>query len=82
MNKSVLLSVGDIYHLGFGKDKISYTGMPNENVYSLVRMRWEFFYRGYSWTQFYPITKREINIDGVSIRVENISPDEIRLMIS
>jgi hypothetical protein len=79
--KTVVLTVGDIYHLGFGKDKISYAGMSSEQVYSIVRMRWEFFYRGYSWHQFYPVSKRDINIDGIDIHVENVSSDEIRLNI-
>jgi len=79
--KTAVLTVGNIYHLGFGKDKISYAGMPSEKVYSIVRMRWEFFYRGYSWNQFYPVSKRDINIDGIDIHIEDVSQDEIRLII-
>ena len=48
MNNSVVLSVGDAYHLRLGKDRIVYAGMTNENVFSIVQMKWEFMYRGYS----------------------------------
>ncbi len=34
MNNSVVLSIGDTYHLRFGKDCIVYAGMPSENVFS------------------------------------------------
>jgi len=37
MDNSVLLSVGETYHLKHGKDRIIYAGMPSENVYSIVQ---------------------------------------------
>ena len=43
MNNPVTLSVGDTYHLRFGKDRIVYAGMSSENVFSIVQMKWEFF---------------------------------------
>ena len=81
MDKAVVLSVGDNYKLGFGKDRIVYAGMPSEKVYSIVQMKWEFFYRGYSWNVFYPKEKNSIRIDGVKILVETVTPDEIRLRV-
>ena len=42
MSNSVTLSVGDTYHLRFGKDRIVYAGMSSENVFSIVQMKWEF----------------------------------------
>jgi hypothetical protein len=79
MDRSVVLSVGDKYKLGFGKDRIVYAGMPSEKVFSIVQMKWEFFYRGYSWNLFFPIKQREIRIEGVNILVDYVTPAEIRL---
>ena len=79
MNNSVVLSVGDSYHLRFGKDRIVYAGMPSENVYSIIQMKWEFLYRGYSWNLFFPKGQSTIRIDGVNILVESVTPEEIRL---
>ena len=81
MNNSVVLSVGDTYHLRFGKDRIVYAGMPSDKIFSVVQMKWEFFYRGYSWNLFFPVGQTKIRIDGVNILVENVTPEEIRLRI-
>ncbi|MFC1901338.1 hypothetical protein ACFLX3_00195 [Chloroflexota bacterium] len=81
MNNSFVLSVGDTYHLRLGKDRIVYAGMPNENVFSLVQMKWEFVYRGYSWNLYFPKGQRTIRIDGVNILVESVTPEEIRLQV-
>ena len=81
MENLVVLSVGDTYHLGTGKDRIIYAGMPSEKVYSIVQRKWEFFYRGYAWNLFYPRAQSKIRIDGVNILVENVTPDEIRLRV-
>jgi len=78
---SVVLSVGDIHRLRLGKDRIVYAGMPNENVFSFVQMKWEFLYRGYSWNLFFPREQSKISIDGIDIQVENVTPDEIRLRV-
>lgn len=43
MNSSVVLSIGDTYHLRFGKDRIVYAGMPSDKIFSVVQMKWEFF---------------------------------------
>lgn len=79
MNGSVTLSVGDRYHLGTGKDRIIYAGMPTEGVYSIVEMKWEVFYRGYAWNLFFPLEERRIRIDGVNLTVESVSRTEITL---
>ena len=81
MNNSVVLSVGDAYHLRLGKDRIVYAGMTNENVFSIVQMKWEFVYRGYSWNLYFPKGQDKIRIDGVNIMVENVNPNEIRLRV-
>ena len=79
MNNSITLSIGDTFHLRFGKDRICYAGMPSENVYSIVQIKWEFFYRGYSWNLYFPKGQSKIRIDGVNIQVESVNPEEIRL---
>ena len=79
MNNSVVLSVGDIYRLRLGKDRIIYAGMPSENVFSIVQMKWEFLYRGYSWNLYFSKGQSTIRIDGVNIIVDSVTPDEIRL---
>ena len=81
MSNSVTLSVGDTYHLRFGKDRIVYAGMPSENVFSIVQMKWEFFYRGYSWNLYFPKEQSKIRIDGINIQVESVTPEEIRLQV-
>ena len=69
MDKSVILSVGDTHHLRLGKDRIVYAGMPSEKVYSIVQMKWEFLYRGYSWNLYFPREQSRIRIHGVNILV-------------
>lgn len=82
MDRSVVLSVGDSYHLRFGKDRIIYAGMPSENVYSIVQRKWDFPYQGFAWNLFFPKKQSTITINGVNILVENVTPDEIRLRVS
>jgi len=81
MNNSVVLSVGDKYKLGLGKDRIVYAGMPSERMFSIVQMKWEFLYRGYSWNLFFPVGQTTIRIDGVNILVDSVTPEEIRLRV-
>ena len=81
MDNSVVLSVGDAYHIRLGKDRIVYAGMPSEDVFSIVQMKWEFFYRGYSWNLYFPKGQSTIRIDGVNILVDSVQPEEIRLRI-
>jgi len=85
MENSVVLSVGDSYHLRSGKDNIMYSGMPSDKVYSITQIKRKFVpYAawGYAWNLFYPREQSKIRIDGVNIQVENVTPDEIRLRIS
>ena len=81
MDRSVVLSVGDRHKLGLGKDRIIYAGMPSENVYSIVQMKWEFLYRGYSWNLYFPKNQSTIRIDGVNIQVDSVTPEESRLRV-
>ncbi len=81
MNSTVVLSVGDSYHLGTGKDHIIYGGMPSDKIFSIVRMKWEFFYRGYAWNQFYPKGQGEIRVDGINLLVEKVDDQQIVLRI-
>ena len=84
MNKSVVLSVGDSFHLRHGKDHIIYAGMPSDKVYSLAQRKRKFVpYAawGYAWNLFFPKEQSKIRIDGVNILVESVSPDEIRLRV-
>ena len=39
MDNTVILSVGDSFHLRFGKDRIYYAGMPSEKSYSIVQKK-------------------------------------------
>ena len=81
MDNSIVLSVGDSYHLRSGKDHIIYAGMPSEKVFSIVQMKWEFLYRGYSWNLFFSIEQSKIRIEGINILVDHVTPDEIRLRV-
>jgi hypothetical protein len=44
MGNSVVLSVGDTYHLKSGKDLIIYAGMPSETVYSIVQRKTQVYW--------------------------------------
>ena len=81
MDNSILLSVGDTYHLKMGKDRIVYAGMPSERVYSIVQRKSEFPYQGYAWNLFFPKEQTKIRIDGINILVDSVTQDEIRLRV-
>ena len=81
MDRSVVLSVGDRYHLRFGKGLIYYAGMPSEKVFSIAQRKWEFPYQAFAWNLFFPIGQSKIRIDGVNIIVDHVTPDEIRLRV-
>jgi hypothetical protein len=76
MENAVVLSVGETYHLKMGKDRITYAGMPSEDVYSIVQRKTD-GYRGFAWNLYYSKRKSEITIDGVKLMIETVSPDEI-----
>jgi hypothetical protein len=80
MVEPVVLAVGESVHLRQGKDHILYAGMPSENVYSIVQKKAR-GYQGYAWNLYFPKKRQEITVDGVSIFVENVTPDEIRLRV-
>ena len=84
MDNSVVLSIGDEYHLRSGKDHIVYAGMPSHKVYSMVQRKRKFgpyMGWGYAWNLFFPREQSTIRIDGVNIQVENVTPSEIRLRV-
>jgi hypothetical protein len=81
MDGSVILRIGESFHLKMGKDRIIYAGMLSENIYSIAQRKAD-GYRGYAWNLYYPRKMTEITIDGVNLVVENVSPEEIRLRVS
>jgi len=84
MDNSVVLAVGDVFHLRRGKDRIIYAGMPSDNIYSIVQRKREWLpygWAGYGWNLFFPREQSRIRIDGVDISVENVTPNEIRLRV-
>jgi hypothetical protein len=80
MDKTVVLAVGEGFHLKTGRDRIFYAGMPSEDVYSIVQIKAS-GYRGYSWNLYFPRRKLDITIDGVNLYVENVTPEEIRFRV-
>ncbi|MCK4368863.1 MAG: hypothetical protein KAV68_04265 [Dehalococcoidales bacterium] len=84
MDKPIVLSVGDVFHLRRGKDRVIYAGMPSDNIYSIVQRKWDFMPLGcwgFAWNLFFPKKQQEITIDGVNIFVENVTPEAITLRI-
>jgi len=76
MGNSITLTVGETTALKSFKDRIAYTGMPSENVYSIVQMN-----SVGAWNLFFPKSRTEIIIDKVNILVENVTADVIQLRI-
>ncbi|OGN90795.1 MAG: hypothetical protein A2158_04255 [Chloroflexi bacterium RBG_13_46_14] len=81
MEGSIVLAVGEAFHLRMGKDRIVYAGMPSEDVYSIVQRKTN-GYQGFAWNLYYSRRKTDIKIDGVDIVVESVSPEEIMFRIS
>ena len=81
ISKSVVLAVGQQFHLKVGKDRIIYAGMPSDDVYSIVQKKAN-GYQGYAWNLFFPKKQQDITIDGVRLYVEKVSPDEIQLRVA
>ena len=81
ISKSVVLAVGQQFHLKVGKDHIIYAGMLSDDVYSIVQKKAN-GYQGYAWNLFFPKKKQDIKIDGIKLYVEKVSPDEIQLMLA
>lgn len=80
MGKTVVLAVGEGFHLKRGKDRIVYAGMPSEDIYSIVQIKAS-GYQGYSWNLYFPRRKLDITIDGVDLYIENVTPEEIRFRV-
>lgn len=76
MDRPIVLAVGQAYHLRMGKDWIVYAGMPSEDVYSIAQRKTS-GYQGFAWNLYYSRRKTDINIDGVDLIVESVSPEEI-----
>jgi hypothetical protein len=81
IGKTVVLSIGDDFHLKMGKDHIIYAGMPSEEVYSIAQKKGT-GYQGYAWNLFFPKRRRDISIDGVKIYVERVTPEEIEIRVT
>lgn len=84
MDNSVVLSVGDSFHLRRGKDRIVYSGMLSDKVYSIAQRKQDwapYIGWGYAWNLFFPVGQTKIRIDGVNILVDSVTPDEIRLRV-
>ena len=84
MNNSLVLSVGDSLHLRKGKDRITCAGMPSEEVFSIVQKKREalpYGWSGQAWNLFFSKNRSVLVIDGVSITVENVTKEEIRLRL-
>jgi len=81
ISKSVVLAVGQQFHLKTGKDHIIYAGIPSDDVYSIVQKKAS-GYQGYAWNLFFPKKKQDITIDGVRLYVETVSPEEIQLRLA
>jgi hypothetical protein len=78
MGKTVVLPIGESYHLRRGKDNIIYAGMLSDSVYSIVQIKAS-GYQGYAWPLYYPRKRQDITIDGVKIYIERVTPEEIEL---
>jgi hypothetical protein len=81
MLQSITLQVGQNFHLKRGKDRITYAGMVSDDVYTIVQIKAS-GYQGYSWNLFFQKRQQHINIDGVDITVENVTPEEIRFRLA
>jgi hypothetical protein len=80
MDRSVVLAVGESFHLKRGKDWIVYAGMPTEDVYSIIQRKTS-GYQGFAWNLYYSRRKTDINVDGVDVLVDSVSPDEIMFRV-
>ena len=84
MDNTVVLSVGDSFHLRRGKDRITYAGMLSDNVFSIVERKREvlpYGWSGQAWNLFFPKNQSTIRVDGINIMVENVTKQEIRLRV-
>lgn len=78
IGQTIRLQIGEEYHLKRGKDRITYAGMPSEDVYSIVQRKAN-GYQGFAWNLYFPRNMQEITIDGVGIYVIRVTPREIEI---
>ncbi|OGO29893.1 MAG: hypothetical protein A2Z29_05690 [Chloroflexi bacterium RBG_16_56_11] len=78
--KTVVLVVGEDFHLKTGKDHIIYAGMPSAEVYSIAQKKGS-GYQGFAWNLYFPKKRQDITIDGVRLSVEMATPEEIRFRV-
>lgn len=78
---TVILNVGEKFHLKTGKDNIYYAGMPSDEVYSIVQLK-SSGYQGYAWNLFFNKRQNDIIIDGVQIHVIRTTAQEIEIRVS
>ena len=81
MDKSIVLSIGEDFHLQRGKDHIIYAGMPSDSVYSIAQKKTS-GYQGFAWNLYFPKKRQDITIDGVTLYVESVTPEEIVLRVA
>ena len=80
MSDTITLSVGDDYRVaGLVQGRIAYGGMPSEDVYSLIHKKE--IGASYAYNLFYLRSRRDITIGGISLFVQNVTPDEITFQI-
>ena len=78
MSDTITLSVGDDYRVaGLVQGRIAYGGMPSGDVYSLIKE----IGANYAYNLFYLRSRRDITIGGISLFVQNVTPDEITFQI-
>lgn len=81
MAKSAVLSVGNSTSLGFLKGRISYGGMPNEQTLSLGLRQWDFIHMVWGLNLYIPVTQKQLNLGGVRLQIDEVTPTEIKVLI-
>ncbi len=84
MNNTIVLCVGDTYHLKPGRDRIIYAAMLSDEVYSIVQMKNKgtpLGIYGYGWNLYFKKDRSTIRIDEVNILVEDVTDGEIRIRV-
>jgi hypothetical protein len=78
---TIALSIGQVYHLKSGKDRVVYAGMPSEDTYSIVQLKNAAMNNAVAWNLYFSKRQRNITIDAVKMYIENITPEEIRIRL-
>jgi hypothetical protein len=77
------LKIGDSIRIKRGlmtAISLVYAGMPNENVFSLV-VTTTAGHVGMGYNVYFPASQRQIEIGGVSVSVDSVSPTSIQLAL-